>query len=79
MSLQALYTVTEVADLLGWSRHKVRRLVDRGVLPHVTFEEGGTRYVPISALRARGMVWDSVLMLQRLRADEAARGNPRSR
>ncbi len=73
----AIYTVTQVADLLGVSRHVVRRWVERGVLPTITFEPGGKHWIPLAALRVRGLVWDSVLMRQQIAESSTVRGKAR--
>lgn len=63
LALRALYTIDQVAELLGVSRHTVARWVKRGVLPTVTVDDNARqRFIPLSALRARAVVWDSVLL-----------------
>lgn len=76
--VKPLYTLAEVASLLGVSREVVRRWVERGDLEAEWI--GGRRYVPLSSLKARGRVWDSVLMSAAIqggaRRGAAGRGGP---
>lgn len=65
--LKALYTIAEVAALLGVSRHVVRHWVEAGYLEVERI--GRKRYVPLAAIRARARVWDSAVLI------EAMRGN----
>lgn len=66
VELKALYTASEVADLLGWAPRRVRRAIARGQFPHVLV--GRERYVPLAALQASALVWDSILARQRILA-----------
>lgn len=67
--VKALYSLTEVARMLGVTRDVVRRWVEQGDLPSVTMRKGGKRWVPLSALRARAQVWESAVMAERLNSN----------
>ena len=66
VEVKALYTATEVADMLGWTVRRVNRAIVRGAFPHVVV--GAARYVPLAALQASALVWDSILARQRMLA-----------
>jgi len=59
-------TPADVSALVGVSRHVVRRWMDAGVL--TTEDFGGKRMIPLSALKAKAAVWDSILLLLSIRA-----------
>lgn len=63
---QALYSVGDLAKLIGWNRHRTRRLLLRHGLIEAT--DGKKAYVTLVDLQ-RGIpkVWDSVVLRHALR------------
>lgn len=67
--VKATYSLTEVAALLGRPRQTVSDWARRGILTTVLI---GTRpFVPLAALQAHGMVWESIKLASDIRARAA--------
>lgn len=64
MQIKALYTIAEVAELLGVKRDTVRRYIERGEL--YTINLGGKRRVPLTSLQSLPDVWASILLSRSL-------------
>jgi excisionase family DNA binding protein len=67
MTIKPLYTFSEVAALLGKNVSTIKRWVKAKKLPVV--RPGGpesTPMVPIAALQADPLVWESLLLADRL-------------
>ncbi len=60
MIIKALYSIREVADMLGMSLEKVRNMIDEGHLD--TEKIGGWHYIPLATLQARPAVWESIML-----------------
>lgn len=59
MRLKALYTISELAALLGMSRWRARQLVRKAAI--ATMRQGDKELVPISELKERcPLLWDSL-------------------
>ena len=71
---QALYTIPELATLIGLPRGRMRRLLDHHGCRYT--ESGkGTYYVSIAALReCLPDVWDSALLVLSMRGHDVSRG-----
>ncbi len=65
MTIKPLYSLSEVALLLGMSKAAVRRLVDSGELRAERM--GHKLWIPIASLRARASVWDAILLSETYR------------
>ena len=65
-----MYSMTEVAEMLGRPKSTVRKWMSKGAL--ATVEIDGLKYVPIAALKAHGLVWESIQLADRLNARRAA-------
>lgn len=69
MKFKPLYTLPEVARLLGLPRSTVHKMADRRVLATVTFEPENPkakRYVALAALEVHGLIMDSVKCAMKL-------------
>lgn len=65
--VKALYTIREVADMLGIGVRKVRRMVR---LKQLDAEKIGESYfIPLSTLQARAALWESIELRQAFAAD----------
>lgn len=64
MKLKALYTLAEVARLLGRPLRTVQRWAKRGRL--ATVQMAGSVFVPLAALQTQGLIWDSIKLSARL-------------
>ncbi len=58
MKVKATYTLAEVARLLGLPESTVRDMGRSGKLTTTNF--GGRTLVPLAALKANALVWDSI-------------------
>ncbi len=74
LPMKVLYTVTELADSLGVSRHMVRRLVrSEGI---VVYQVGRTTLVPLSEIQEKlEPVWHAILAVENARARAARDGD----
>lgn len=60
IEIKALYSVAEVAEMMGAEARAVRRMVDAG---HLDCERIGDKvFIPLSTLQARPAIWDSILL-----------------
>lgn len=60
MLIKAMYSIAEVAAMLGVSDDKVRYMVEQG---HLDSERIGSRlFIPLSGLQARPQVWESIVL-----------------
>lgn len=60
---QVVYTVGDLARLLGWTRFRVARLLRRKGVQTVNFGERSASLVPLVAFRAAfPEVWDSIVV-----------------
>lgn len=64
MKVKATYTPAEVAKMMGRPKSTVYRWVESGEL--ITVQIGKQRLVPLAALRTMGLVWQSILMANKL-------------
>ena len=64
VEVKALYTLGEVARLLGRPLRTVQRWAKRGRL--ATVQMAGAVFVPLAALQTQGLVWDSIKLSARL-------------
>ncbi len=58
MVIKPLYSLGEVAELIGWSKRKVYYHVSRGHLEAT--KRGRKWYMPLSTLRGMTDVWESI-------------------
>lgn len=64
MEIKPLYTLSEVAAMLGRSVKTIKRWRRKGLL--VTVDFGGRPMVAIATLKAQAAVWDSLLLAAKL-------------
>lgn len=57
--------------MLGRGKTTVARWANQGLLTTVEF--GGRRFVPLAALQAHGLVWESIKLADGIRARATAR------
>lgn len=70
--LQALYTIRELADMVGISKARLGRLLDRAKVEYVML--GRDRCVPVSELEDKCKnLWSSAKFVHHLRKIERAR------
>lgn len=58
LRVKALYTLAEVARMIGRPRQTVSDWAKRGELTVTMF--AGRQYVPLAAIQAHGLVWQSI-------------------
>lgn len=81
MNIKALYTFSEVSAFFGVSVCTIKRWVKAKKLPVVRpGGDGTTPMVPIAALQAQPVVWESLLLAERLKQARsgAATASPRT-
>lgn len=70
VGVKALYGLKEAAKLLGRPQQTVSDWADTGAI--LTVKMGRRRYVPLSALRQHGVIWESILLALNLNAGRAS-------
>ena len=66
MKVKATYTPMEISRLLGQPKSTVYDWLNSGALTSVKI--GRRRLVPLAALKAHGLVWDSIRLAEEARA-----------
>jgi excisionase family DNA binding protein len=65
-AVNPLYTPMQIARLLGQPKSTVYDWLDSGALVFVRM--GKRRLVPLAALKTHGLVWESIQIAERIRA-----------
>jgi excisionase family DNA binding protein len=68
--IKATYSLAEVARLLGRPPSTVYRWADKGAL--TTIQIHGQRLVPLAALKAHGLVFESILAADKMNRAKAS-------
>lgn len=66
MKVQATYTLGEVAKLLGRPHQTISHWAKTGLL--LTVKLGKRPVVPLAALQAHGLIWESIKLAETLNA-----------